>query len=46
VEEVEGGGAWRVRMKDKNTGGGAVLEETWDAVVITVWLDNRYFSNV
>jgi hypothetical protein len=47
LEEVEGGGAWRVRMKDWNKGGGAVLEEIWDAVVITtVWFDNPYFSDV
>jgi hypothetical protein len=31
-------------MKDRNKGGGAVLEEIWDAVVITtVWFDNPYF---
>lgn len=32
-------------MKDWNAG--AVLEETWDAVVIaTVWFDNPYFPDV
>ncbi|OAX37673.1 FAD/NAD(P)-binding domain-containing protein [Rhizopogon vinicolor AM-OR11-026] len=46
VEENDGGG-WVVRMKDWNKGGGAVLEETWDAVVITtVWFDNPYFPEV
>jgi hypothetical protein len=47
MEEVEGGAAWRVRIKDWNKGGGAVVEETWDAVVITiVWFDNPYVSDV
>jgi len=45
MEEVEGGAAWRVRIKDWHKGGGAVLEETWGAV-ITVWFDNPYFSDV
>lgn len=45
VEELESGG-WTVRMKDWNEGG-VVLEETWDAVVITtVWFDNPYFPDV
>ena len=46
MEEVEGGAAWRVRMKDWNKGGGTVLEETWDAVVITTVCDNPYVSDV
>jgi hypothetical protein len=34
-------------MKVWNKGGGAVLEETWNAVVITtMWFDNLYFSDV
>ncbi|KAJ8584866.1 hypothetical protein M405DRAFT_865866 [Rhizopogon salebrosus TDB-379] len=46
VEELEGGCGWTVRLKDWNNGG-AVLEETWDAVVITaVWFDNPYFPDV
>jgi cation diffusion facilitator CzcD-associated flavoprotein CzcO len=46
VEELEGGCGWTVRLKDWNKGG-AVLEETWDAVVITtVWFDNPYFPDV
>ncbi|KAG1879998.1 FAD/NAD(P)-binding domain-containing protein [Suillus subluteus] len=45
VEEVEGGG-WAVRMKNWNKGG-AVSEETWDAVVITtVWFDNPHFPDI
>ncbi|KAG2356429.1 hypothetical protein BDR07DRAFT_1364216 [Suillus spraguei] len=45
VEEVVDG-RWTVRMKDWNKGG-VVLEETWDAVVITtVWFDNPHFPNV
>ncbi|KAG0700320.1 FAD/NAD(P)-binding domain-containing protein [Suillus ampliporus] len=45
VEEVEGGG-WTVRMKNWNEGG-VILEETWDAVVITtVWFDNPYFPDI
>ncbi|KAG2123708.1 FAD/NAD(P)-binding domain-containing protein [Suillus cothurnatus] len=45
VEEVEVGG-WTVRMKDWNKGG-VVLEETWDAVVITtVWFDNPHFPDI
>jgi hypothetical protein len=43
VEEVEGG-AWSVRMKDWNQGGRAVLDETWDTVVVTtLLLDNPTF---
>ncbi|KAG1741626.1 FAD/NAD(P)-binding domain-containing protein [Suillus lakei] len=45
VEEVVGGG-WTIRMKDWNEGG-VMLEETWDAVIITtVWFDNPYFPDV
>ena len=47
VEEVRDGGGWKVRIRDWNNGGGVVLEETWDAVVITtVWFDNPYFPDV
>jgi hypothetical protein len=43
VEEVEGG-AWSVRMKDWNQGSRAVLDETWDTVVVTTLsLDNPTF---
>lgn len=45
MEEVDSGG-WTVRMKDWNKGG-VVLEETWDAVVITtVWFDNPHFPDI
>ncbi|KAJ8580635.1 hypothetical protein M405DRAFT_886035 [Rhizopogon salebrosus TDB-379] len=45
VKELEGGCGCTVCLKDWNTGG-AVLEETWEAVVITtVWFDNPCFPD-
>jgi|SRR5882757_942409 len=46
VEEIDGGGCV-VHMKDSNKGDGTVLEETWDAVVITtMWFDAPYSPHV
>ncbi|KAH7921508.1 FAD/NAD(P)-binding domain-containing protein [Leucogyrophana mollusca] len=40
-----GGGWWRVLMKDWGADG-AVIEEIWDAVVVTtVWFDNAHFPD-
>jgi len=45
AEEIDGG-EWVVRMKDWNKGDG-ILEETWDAAVITtVWFDAPYSPHV
>ena len=45
VEELEGGCGWAVHSKWNK--GGAVLEETWDAVVITIMcFCNPYFLDV